>query len=156
MSVLSLTQFQLPGPGVEAIAEVLFDGRVIGHMFRQNEQFVFEPSMNASKQDLREAEKQTKKLHKLSLAEHLCGITADKTDTESRLIRMRKRLKKSTMFRTPQGNILQIAHPYCEQVRKQIQAKHPGSVILNTLAEEEAFQHYLTLPKKTTTEVAAA
>ena len=64
--------------------------------------------------------------------------------------RLRRTLAKSTVFLSPQGELLQMRGAFTAAMEAEIQRRHPGATILNKLPEEAALDLFIerTQPKR--------
>lgn len=130
-------------------AELSFDGRVIGELSNNNDGLpAFSQAQQARDADITGALKwvqgQPDATPLDTLPTYADKLARKEIRRKSAIVAMRKRLKRHTLFATPapERQILRITQVYSERIRAQIQKTHPGSVILNTLSEEEAFRHF--------------
>lgn len=124
-------------------SEVTYDGRTIG-LFTMvgDDPGRFDADSNAKKKDIQAATKMAMNAGAPSLQSHINEMFLATEAKETSLRRMRNRLRKQTLFATPDEKVRVIASPYCERIRSRIKKEYPEAVILNTLSEDEAFRHY--------------
>ena len=128
-------------------AELSYDGRVIGELSNTNDgQPAFSQAQQARDADITGAlawvQGQPDATPMDTLPTYADKLARKEIRRKSAITAMRKRLKRHTLFATPEAQILRITQVYSERIRAQIQKNYPGSVILNTLSEDEAFRHY--------------
>jgi len=147
MTIISVDRLSPPIKDQETrTAEVNFDGRQIGTISASGDgPSKLEILETANPEDIRSAGQEAMTAGKApSLYAYVDVIFQQQLIRDRSLRKMRSKLKKNTLFAMPGAKLQAIASPYCERIRSQIKSLHPEAVILNTLSEAEAFQHYNT------------
>ena len=147
MTILSLGKISShPSNNGTKTAEVSFDGRTFAVVSMDEQGSTkLETLDSASPEDLAQATLLAKTNANASLSFYVFELFQVEMARDSKLRRMRKKLKKNTLFSDPSTGVQAIAKPYCERIRLYITQNHPDAVILNTLSEDEAFRHYASL-----------
>lgn len=144
MTILSVGKIT-PHPANPALksAELSYDGRTIGSISASDEgpgKLDLRPDVQPS--DIEQATALAQQKAKASLSGYANELFQAALARDSALGRMRRKLRKNTLFATPGQCLQAIARPYCERIRSQIKTQYPDAVILNTLSEDEAFRHF--------------
>jgi len=157
MSVLSIFNIKaIPAEQSEFYeAEIYFDGRLVGTIKRTPEQHSFELFCNTDPGDHKKALAWIKNKSCKTFMEYAHPIITQQLESLVNLSKFKKRLKKFTFFSLPDGTILKLTEPYSERARKYVQQNHPQAVILNTLAEDDAYDRYQSYLNKKKTQDAA-
>lgn len=144
MSIIHLGKINLQDRDTKTrSSEVTYDGRTIG-LFTMvgDDPGRFDVDSKAKKKDIQAATEMALDAGDPSLQAHISEIFLATEARETSLRRMKNRLRKQTLFATPDEKVRVIASPYCERIRSRIKKQYPEAVILNTLSEDEAFRHY--------------
>lgn len=136
-------------------AEIYFDGRLIGTIKRTPTSHDFELFCNTEPQDQKQALDWIKKKSCKTFIDYAHPIITAQLESLVHLSKFKKRLKKFTFFSLLDGTILKLTEPYSERARKYVQQHHPQAVILNTLAEDDAYERYQSYLSKKKTQDAA-
>ena len=144
MTILSIGKISAhPSDNGTKTAEVSFDGRTFATVsMDEHGNTKLEVFETAQPEDVDQATELARINADVSLASYINEMFQISVARDNKLRRMRKKLRKNTLFSDPTTGVQAIAKPYCERIRLYIKQNHPEAVILNTLSEDEAFRHY--------------
>lgn len=144
MSIVAIGKLPKNIEESERQTEIMFDGRTIGQLFIDGDDVGrIDYLTSANPEDIQKCHDFISTLSPATnLVEYTTQLYLVNENKEKKLKIMHRKLRKSTLFSVPGKKLQRLDIPYNEKTRENIQKQFPGAIILNTLSEAEAFNHY--------------